>query len=111
MGIPEIKPLAASSFRPGGKPVALTRAAGLVPLANTWKVKGWPVRPVWLVPLVITGVAAGAWVTVRVSMAVSVPDAFEASIVIWLVRAWVGTPLITPVRLLIESPGGSPLAS
>jgi hypothetical protein len=40
IGVPEITPLAASIVRPGGRPPALTLAAGLVPLAKIWKLKG-----------------------------------------------------------------------
>src|SRR4051812_13401781 len=48
--------------------------------------------------------------TVRVSVAVPVPAAFVAPIVIGVVAATVGVPLMTPVTVLIDSPVGSPVA-
>src|SRR5580765_3738892 len=81
-GVPEIRPVVGFIVKPGGKALVATRTAGLVPLVVTWKVKGWPVRPLEAMLLVITGPEVGAGWMVRLRVAVPVPSPVAIS-VIW----------------------------
>ena len=65
-------------LNPGGRPLALTLAAGVPPVVITWKLKGWPVLPVAAVPLMITGPEEGSGCTVILSVAVVVPATLVA---------------------------------
>ena len=78
VGVPEMMPVTGSALNPGGRPVALKRVVALPPVVNTSKLKGCPVLAVILVPLMITGPELGAGWTVRVKVAVPVPNEFEA---------------------------------
>src|ERR1700694_5147056 len=78
VGVPEIRPVTASMLNPGGRPLALTLCAGVPPVVMNWKLKGCQGLPVALVPLIMTGPAAGTGWMVIVSVAVVVPAAFIA---------------------------------
>jgi hypothetical protein len=71
-------PVTGSALNPGGRPVALKRAVALPPVVNTSKLKGCPVLAVMLVPLRTTGPELGEGWTVRVKVAIPVPNEFEA---------------------------------
>ena len=77
VGIPEMMPVTGSTLNPGGRPVALKRALELPPTVNTSKLKGCPVLAVILVPLVTCPELGADW-TVRVKVAMPVPNEFEA---------------------------------
>jgi hypothetical protein len=55
VGVPEITPVTASNVSPAGRPLVASLVAALPPLVITWNLKGFPVRPVEAVLLVMTG--------------------------------------------------------
>jgi hypothetical protein len=109
--VPEISPVAESMLRPGGRPVALTRAKELPPLVITWKLKGLPVRPVTLVTFMITGPAAGSGWTVRTMVALVVPAELEALSPTSNVPSTVGLPTMASRVESKVNPGGKVLSS
>src|SRR5207302_2112236 len=83
-----------------------TLADGLPPVVATWKLNAFPTRPVALVLLAMTGPEEGAGCTVRVSVAVVVPAAFEALSPTWNVPVAVGVPVMAARFALKDRPAG-----
>src|SRR5258708_38627853 len=91
-GIPEISPVTALMLKPGGRPLALTLAAGVPPVVYTLILNGCPALPVALVLLAIIGPEVGAGCTVRKRVAVVWPTEFAALSLTWNVPAAAGGP-------------------
>jgi hypothetical protein len=109
--VPEISPVTALILNPGGRPLALTRAAGVPPVVYTWNLNGCPTLPVTAVLLPITGPEGGTACTVIVSVALVVPPEFVALSPAWNVPAVVGVPVIALRLVLNVKPGARLLAA
>ena len=97
VGVPEISPVTpgtALRTNPGGRPLAVSVAAGVPPLVNTRKMNGCPTLPVAAELLIITGPAVGNGCTVIKRVAVVVPAEFVALSPTCDVPAAVGVPVI-----------------
>ena len=108
VGVPEIRPVLALTESPAGRPLAL-KLVGLF-VAVIWYVKAEPTCPVAEVLLVMIGAGGVAATIVIESVALPVPPAFVAEIVVFVVPADVGVPEIKPVVVLTDNPAGRPVA-
>ena len=111
VAVPEISPVTESMLKPGGRPVAVTRAAAVPPVVFTWKLKRLPVLPVALVTLMITGPAAGNDWPFRTRVALVVPVEFVALSPIWNVPSIVELPTIARMAGSNVKPEGKSLTS
>ena len=105
MGAPEIRPVAVSTVRPFGRPLAAKLVGSFV--AVIWKTNELSLVAVAVEALVITG---GDGLIVRVNVALPVPPLLVALMVTEKVPEFVGTPEITPLLGSRDRPSGSPLA-
>jgi hypothetical protein len=102
-GLPEINPVALSTIKPAGRPVALNLVGALLALISYRN--SLPLVPVTLEELEITG--AGGVITTSDSAAEPVPPALLALIVTANVPLTAGLPEINPVTAFTLRPLGS----
>lgn len=105
VGVPLIAPLAASTLKPAGSPVAVKFVGELLAL-SVW-LNGAPTIPRAAAALEITG-GSGAvgFATVMVSVAFAVPPEFIAEIGTLKTPATVGVPEIVPLTVFKVRPAG-----
>ena len=110
LGVPLKTPLVALRVSPPGRvPVAILQLIGIVPLAVKVKLYALLTVPTGGAVLVMVGATVAA-VIVMVSARVPEPPAFVAVIVAAKVPAVDGVPVICPVPVLMERPGGKLVA-